>query len=117
MQYMLMLYLNEAGWPQLSKVEQRQGIAAYVAYAEALTKAGVLVSTGSLAPSTAATTLRLTDGKTQVLDGPYADTKEQIGGYFIIEAQDLDTALKWAARCPTVRHGVVEVRHLQEQPA
>ena len=117
MQYMLMLYLNEAGWPQLSKTEQEQGIAAYVAYAEALAKAGALVSTGRLAPSTSATTLRTADGRTQVLDGPYADTREQVGGYFIVEAQDLDAALKWAARCPTVGHGIVEVRPMLEQLA
>jgi hypothetical protein len=110
MQYMLMLYVNEAGWPKLTPAEQEQGTAAYMAYTEALTKAGAFVSTNRLGPSTAATTLRLADGKPQVLDGPYADSKEQIGGYYIIEAPDLDAALSWASRCPAVGHGIIEVR-------
>jgi hypothetical protein len=112
MQYMLMLYVNEAGWPKLSKAEQEQGMAAYTAYAEALKKAGAFKGTNRLGASANATTIRATDGKPQVLDGPYADSKEQIGGYFIIEVPDLDAALSWAARCPTVGHGVVEVRPL-----
>ena len=110
MQYLLMLYVNEGGWPQLSKAEQEQGTAAYMAYSEALAKAGALKGTNRLQPSSAATTVRESNGKSQVLDGPYADSKEQIGGYYLIEAPDLDAALSWAARCPTVNHGVVEVR-------
>jgi hypothetical protein len=112
MQYMLMLYVNEAGWPQLTPAQQSEGMAAYFAYTEALAKAGAFVSTNRLGPSSAATTVRETDGKSQVLDGPYADSKEQLGGYYIIEAPDLDAALAWAARCPTANHGVVEVRPL-----
>ena len=63
-----------------------------------------------LRSSSDATTVRLADGKSQVLDGPYADSKEQLGGYYLIDAPDLDGALAWAARCPTASHGVVEVR-------
>jgi hypothetical protein len=117
MQYILMLYVNEAGWPKLTKAEQEQGTAAYMAYAEALKKAGVFKGTGRLGSSSTATTVRAADGKPQVLDGPYADSKEQLGGYFIIEAPDLDAAISWAARCPTVGHGVVEVRPLMAIPA
>jgi hypothetical protein len=112
MQYMLMLYVNEAGWPQLSKAEQEQGMAAYMAYNEALQKAGAFKQTNRLQPSSNATTVRLAGGKPQVLDGPYADSKEQLGGLYIIEAPDLDAAIAWAARCPTAGHGVVEVRPL-----
>lgn len=112
MQYLLLLYVNEAGWPKLTKAEQEQGMAAYMAYTEALTKAGVLKFTNRLQPSSSATTVRLANGKTQVLDGPYADSKEQLGGYYVIDAPDLDAALSWATRCPTVGHGVVEVRPL-----
>ena len=112
MQYLLMLYVNEAGWPALSKGEQQQGLAAYAAYVEALTQAGVLRGGNRLQPSTAATTVRIANGKTRVLDGPFADSKEQLGGYYLIDAPDLDAALSWAARCPTVSHGVVEVRPL-----
>ena len=112
MEYMLMLYVDEAGWPTLSKAQQEQGMAAYRAYSEALKKAGVYRSGSQLAPSAAARTIRLAQGKQQVLDGPYADAKEQIGGYYLIETPDLETAMSWAARCPTVGHGVVEVRQL-----
>lgn len=110
MQYMLMLYVNEAGWPKLTKSEQEQGMAAYVAYNEALTRAGVLQGAGRLQPSSNATTVRIANGKPQVLDGPYADSKEQVGGYYLIDVPDLDAALSWAARCPAAGHGIVEVR-------
>jgi len=110
MQYLLMVYVNEAGWPKMSKAEQEQGIAAYGAYTEALNKAGVLKGSNRLQPTSTATTVRLANGKPQVLDGPYVDSKEQIGGYYLIEAADLDAAISWAARCPGASHGVVEVR-------
>jgi hypothetical protein len=112
MQYMLMTYVPETGWTRMTRSEQAEGIAAYVAYSEALRNAGVLKGSHSLQPSSTATTVRIANGKPQVLDGPYADTKEQFGGYFIIEVDDLDSALAWAARCPAVGHGVVEVRPL-----
>jgi hypothetical protein len=114
MRYMLMDYVQEAGWPQLSKTEQERWLGAYKAYMEAMTKAGVLQSSGGLQTTDTATTVRTTNGKTQVLDGPYADTKEQLGGFHIIEAPDLDAAIAWAARSPTALHGVVEVRPLRE---
>jgi hypothetical protein len=110
MQYLLMLYVNEAGWPKMSKGEQEQGMAAYTAYTEALAAAGALKGANRLQPTMTATTVRTTNGKTQVLDGPYADSKEQLGGYYLIDVPDLDAALSWAARCPTAGHGVVEVR-------
>jgi hypothetical protein len=111
MEYLLMLYLDEAGWPKLSKAEQEQGVAAYAAYTEALRKAGVLKGLNRLQPTSSATTVRGgSNGKTQVLDGPYADSKEQLGGYYLIEVPNLDAALSWAARCPTAGHGIVEVR-------
>jgi hypothetical protein len=81
-----------------------------MAYTEALRNAGVLRGQNRLQPSTAATTVRVVEGKSRVLDGPYADTKEQLGGYFLIEVPDLDAAISWAARCPGASHGVVEVR-------
>jgi hypothetical protein len=112
MQYLLMLYVNESGWTKLSRAEQEHGVAAYTAYTEALTKAGILKGANRLLPSTSATTVRTTNGKTHVLDGPYVDSKEQLGGYYLIDAPDLDAALSWAARCPAVGHGVVEVRPL-----
>jgi hypothetical protein len=85
-------------------------MAAYAAYTEALHKAGVYKGSNRLRPVATATTVRIADGKTQVLDGPYADSKEQLGGYFLIDVPDLDSALSWAARCPGAGHGVIEVR-------
>jgi hypothetical protein len=117
MQYILMLYVNEAGWTKLTKAEQEQGVAAYRAYTEALTKAGVLIGSNRLQPTSAATTVRVANGKSQVLDGPYADSKEQLGGYYMIDVADLDAAIAWAARCPTTSHGVVEVRPIWNMAA
>jgi hypothetical protein len=77
---------------------------------EALTKSGALKASGRLQPTSTATTVKVTNGKTQVLNGPYAETKEQLGGYFLIDVPDLDAALSWAARCPGSSHGTVEVR-------
>ncbi len=112
MKYMLLVYVNEAAWPTLAPAQQQQGMAAYNAYTEALKKAGVLAGSDRLKPSTAASTVRVANGKTKVLDGPYAEAKEQLGGYYMIDVPDLDAALSWAARCPGANHGVVEVRPL-----
>jgi hypothetical protein len=110
MQYLLMLYVDETGWTKLSKAQQEQGAAAYTAYTQALKQAGALVGANRLQPTRVATTVRETNGKTQVLDGPYAESKEQLGGYYLIDVPDLDAALSWAARCPATNHGAVEVR-------
>jgi hypothetical protein len=80
------------------------------AYAEAMRKAGIYVTGNRLRGVTTATTVRVSDAGTQVVDGPYAETKEQLGGYHVIEVPDLDTALAWAARCPSASRGLVEVR-------
>jgi hypothetical protein len=116
MQYLLLLYSNQSQWPKLSQAEQQQAVAAYQAYTEALTKAGVLLGKNRLQPTSAATTVRVADGKSQVLDGPYADSKEQLGGYFLIDVSDLDAAIAWAARCPGASHGTVEVRPVWVAP-
>jgi len=110
MQYMLMIFVNEARYPKLTPAEREQGTAAYSAYTEALKKAGVLNGGSRLQPTSAATTVRVANGKSQVLNGPYADSKEQLGGYYMIDVPDLDAALSWAARCPGASHGVVEIR-------
>lgn len=110
MQYLLALYLDESGWGKMTPEQQQQGSAAYTAYTEALKEAGALKSANRLQPSTTATTLRTTNGKTQVLDGPFADSKEQLAGYYLIDVPNLDSALSWAQRCPAAQHGIVEVR-------
>jgi hypothetical protein len=115
MNYMLMDYVRVAGFFELTKEEQSRWLGAYRAYMEAMKNAGVLKSSGGLQPSTMATTVRVRDDKPQVLDGPYADTKEQLGGFHIIEVADLDAAISWASRSPTALHGVVEVRPMAER--
>jgi hypothetical protein len=110
MQYLLMLYAQESGWLNMTKDDQQKGVAAYAAYTEALTKASVIKGSNRLQPIATATTVRIADGRSQVLDGPYVDSKEQLGGYYLIDVPDLDAALSWAARCPGASHGVVEVR-------
>lgn len=110
MQYLLMIYLDESRWPKMTKAEQEQGVAAYRAYTEALTSAGVLKGSNRLQPTSAATTVRVNDGKSHVLDGPYVESKEQLAGYYLIDVPDLDAAIAWAARCPGASHGAIEVR-------
>jgi hypothetical protein len=110
MKYMLMIFGNEAARQAASKEQNAQMTAAYGAYSQALVKAGVMVGGDRLQPVSTATTVRVANGKTEVLNGPYAETKEQLGGYYIIDVPDLDAALSWAARCPGASHGALEVR-------
>jgi hypothetical protein len=114
MKYILMDYVQEAGWPTITESEKKQWLGAYRAYVDAMANAGVLRGGSGLQPTSTATTVRVANGKTQVLDGPYADSKEQLAGFHIIDVADLDAAISWAARCPTAIHGVIEVRPLLE---
>jgi hypothetical protein len=110
MQYLLLIYGNEAGMLAATKEQSNQMLAAYGAYTEAMKKAGVIVGGERLKPTSTATSVRVAKGKTEVLNGPYAETKEQLGGYYMIDVPDLDSALSWAARCPGANHGTIEVR-------
>lgn len=91
--------------------------ASWQGYIAALTESGVLAGAGGLHPPATSTTVRLRDGRRTVHDGPFADSKEQLGGYFVIRVDDLDQALEWAARCPSAASGSVEVRPLLPPPA
>ncbi|MDH4391115.1 MAG: YciI family protein [Aquabacterium sp.] len=110
MQYMLMIYSDETAEATMTEADAQAEIAAYGAYAGAMAQAGVLVGGERLCPTSSATRVRIRSGKTALLNGPYADTREQLGGYFMIDVPDLDAALHWAARCPTAPHGTIEVR-------
>ena len=110
MQYMLAVYGDERAAETTPREQMTEVINAYMAYTKALQDAKVLVASNRLKPTSAATTVRTVDGQTKVLDGPFAETKEQLGGYYLIEAPDLDAAIAWAARCPGSSHGAVEVR-------
>ena len=105
-----MIYGNEAAAQSASKADNERMHAAYGAYTEALKKAGVMVGGDRLHPSGSAATVRVAGGKTSVLNGPYAETREQLAGYYIVDVPDLDAAIAWAARCPGASTGAMEVR-------
>jgi len=110
MRYTLLLHYPEMTAETIGQEAIEAGMAAFRAYADALDSAGVLRSAEVLQPSTASTTVRLRDGEPVIQDGPFADTKEQLGGTFVIDVPDLDAALDWAGRAPSASWGAVEVR-------
>lgn len=110
MQYLLMIHSDEKAMQTAPKEAVGPMIAAYGAYTTALKEAGAYIGGERLHPSATATVVRAKDGKTQVLNGPYAEIKEQLAGYYLIEAADLDAAIAWAARCPGASVGAIEVR-------
>jgi hypothetical protein len=106
--YMMLIHHDEEA---LAKASKQELWAEYAAFNEALAKAGAGFAAGErLEASDAATTIRVSDGNTKVLDGPYADTKEQFAGYFLIDVPDLDEAITWARRCPSSKYGAIEIR-------
>ena len=110
MQYMLMIYGDEEKMRAIPKEDMNKMMPAYTSYTEALKNAGILRAGDRLQFSSNATTVRIRDGKTNVVNGPYAETKEQLAGFYIIDVPDVDSALSWAARCPGASMGTVEVR-------
>ena len=114
MQYLLMIYGDEAAMQGRNAADTNQLVGAFMAYTEAMKGAGVLVGSNRLRPTSNATTVRVADGKTQVLNGPYAETKEQLGGYHLIDCMDLNEAMSIAACIPTLpAGGSVEVRCIE----
>ena len=110
MRYMMLVHHDEEA---LAQAPKQQLWAEYAAFNEALAKAGAGFGPGErLESSAAATTVRVRDGASKVLDGPYADTKEQFAGYFMIDVADLDEAITWARRCPSSKYGAIEIRPL-----
>ena len=110
MRYLLLLHVEEGGWQRLSPAQQAEGQAAYETFNAELARAGALVDASRLAASAGARTVRTKGGRVVVTDGPFAETKEQVAGYYVIEADDLEAAVAWAERCPAAGHGAVEVR-------
>jgi hypothetical protein len=110
MKYMLMILGDEQQFQAMDPATATKMTAPYAAYSEALKNAGIMKGGERLRPTASATTVRVANGKTEVLNGPYAETKEQLGGYYVIDVPDLDAAIGWAARCPGASHGTVEVR-------
>jgi hypothetical protein len=114
MKYTLLIYGDEKAAANPTKEEWDALMGEYLAYGEALQKAGVLVGTEALHPTSAAATVRVQNGKTLTTHGPFAETKEQLGGYYLLDCKNLDEALEWAAQCPGVRTGPVEVRPVMD---
>lgn len=112
MQYMLLIYADESYYEALPKAELDQLMAAYGDYVAELRQAGVLEGGSELAPVRKAATVRVRKGQPAITDGPFAETKEALGGYFLLNCANMDEALKWAARCPSAPHGSIEVRPL-----
>ena len=118
MQYLLLIYQNEAEWGKLSEAElgkmnpaQRKEVSAdYGVFTQSIIQSGHFKAGDGLQPTTTATTVRVRDGKTMTTDGPFAETREQLAGYYLVEAKDIDTALSIAARIPGARKGSIEVR-------
>ena len=110
MQYLLMIYEDESQRANWTEATINQTLSAYYAYTDALQSAGHLLGGNRLRPVATATSVRVVDGKNQVLDGPYAETREQLGGYYLIDVPDLDQAISWAARCHGANIGTIEVR-------
>ena len=114
MQYMLLIYEDEQTWGNMSDGERGQIFQAYGAYTEDMRSKGVFVAGDALQPTSTATTVRERNGDRLVTDGPFAETKEQLGGYYVIEVNSLDDALDWAARIPSAKLGSIEVRPVMD---
>jgi hypothetical protein len=110
MQYMLLIYGDENAWESLPPEEQGKAMQEWFDYTRWLKDTGAYVAGDALAPTTSATSVRVRDEKTLTTDGPFAETKEQLGGYYLIEAANVDDAIAAAARCPGARGGTMEVR-------
>jgi len=115
MQYMLLIYSEESD-TQPSEEMQTEVFAAYMAYNDALKKADAYVAGDALLPTATATTVRVRGSEQLVTDGPFAETTEALGGYYLVEAKDIDEAVKWAKECPGSKYGTVEVRPVMVIP-
>ena len=112
MKYMLLLYGNESALPNTPEDQQAVAPEVWFALMEEMKAAGVLISNNGLSPVANATTVRVREGKTLITDGPFAETHEQLGGWFMLDCKDLDEALRWAEKIPHAKYGSVEVRPL-----
>ena len=110
MQYLLMIYSNEVEYAKIDPATSQKIMAEYGAFTQSIIQSGNFKAGDRLQPTTTATTVRVKDGKVMTTDGPFAETREQLGGYYLVEAKDLDAALGIAAKIPGARYGSIEVR-------
>ena len=116
MQYVLLIYENEKQWESATQGDREKIFGEYMSFTQGIVKSGHMRGGDALEPVSTATTVRVRDGKTVTTDGPFAETKEQLGGFYLIEAKDLDEAIKIAARIPASRTGSIEVRPVMPTP-
>ena len=114
MRYLCLIYEDEEASMRMSKEEQGSWFGAYAAYTEELRKSGSLLGGEALQPTSTATTVQVRNGNMSTIDGPFAETKEQLGGFYMIEAKDLEEAIAWAAKIPSAAKGSIEVRPIME---
>jgi hypothetical protein len=114
MRYVMLIYANEAMEEAMSEAERQLFFNAHLEYARTLREKGVMVDGNPLLPTSAATTVRKRDGKALTTHGPFAETAEQLGGYYVIECANLDEALEWAAKNPSASYGSIELRPVME---
>ncbi|MBC7869428.1 MAG: YciI family protein [Chitinophagaceae bacterium] len=112
MQYMLLMYANESEASNYTPEEYQAAAQAWYAFGKEAEAAGVLLSNNGLSSINDATTVRLRDGKTLIVDGPFAETHEQLGGYYLLDCKDIDEAISWATKIPIAKYGSIEVRPL-----
>jgi hypothetical protein len=117
MQYLALLHSDENVWETFSEEDRRKAYEEYFAFSRDAREAGVMVDGNELAPSTTATTVRVRGNETLVTDGPFAEVKEALGGYYLLECSSMDEACEWAAKIPTASYGAIEVRpvHVDEE--
>jgi hypothetical protein len=116
MKYLLLICTEEAHWTRASEAERGQILKEYMDYSARIRKSGHYVTGEALQPVATATTVRVRNGKTLATDGPFAETREQLGGFYLVEAKDLDEAIGLAAGIPGARHGSIEVRPIMPTP-
>ena len=114
MKYALLIYASEQDWANQSEEQGQAQFQEYMAFTKDIVDRGIYQSGEALQPTATATTVRVRDGETLTTDGPFAETKEQLGGFYLVEAKDLDEAIEIAARIPDVRRGSIEVRPVME---
>ena len=117
MQYLLLIYNNERNWTERSEKDIKDLMGEYMTFTEQIAKSGHYKGGNALQPTNTATTVRVREGKRQTTDGPFAETREQLGGYYLVDAKDLDEAIGIAARIPGARTGGIEVRPIMPTPS
>ena len=117
MQYLLTIYNDESGFGDVTPEQSQQIMAAYGAFSEEAKAAGVMLGGEGLQPTSTATTVRVRDGETLTTDGPFAETREQLAGFYLFDCTDLDEAIGWAAKIPGAQNGSIEVRPIMDYEA